>query len=259
MLKPLVMTKPPLHFSIVTITFNNQHGLIKTAESIKRQSYLDYEWVIIDGGSNAIIPEDIPSDKVMLNSESDTGIYDAMNKGIDLANGDYIIFMNAGDQFADENTLSIISQSNVDFIYGDSLEEKGNNTHYKTARNANAIALGMFTHHQAMVYKASLIEELRYNETYKIAADYDFTYRFLNKATTTKYIKKPLCIFESGGVSQTNVRHGRVEQFKIRQTMKYFILKNIFIFSGQTMVYRFRQACPKLYWFLKRGSQADNI
>lgn len=187
-----------MRFSIITITKDNEIGFQKTKQSIESQSFLDFEWVVIDG--------DI---------EPDNGIYDAMNKGLNRAVGDHVIFMNAGDVFADENTLEYISKYDADFIYGDAIE----NDFIKRAKHVSKIKSGMITHHQSMIYKRDVIGDLRFDETYSYAADYKFTLEFLNLSNSIYYINHPLCVFEMGGVSQQNAKASRHQEIQIRKEL----------------------------------------
>jgi putative colanic acid biosynthesis glycosyltransferase len=240
-------------FSIITITFNNRDGLVKTSASIQSQIYQTYEWIIIDGNSTDGTQIDfINYPTAIITSESDKGIYDAMNKGIEHATGDYIIFMNAGDVFANKNVLNDISKvcdTHPDFIYGDSLEDD----HLKRARHHSKINWGMHTHHQAMLYARRSLEGVRYNLNYKIAADYDLTLRFLKAAQNIIYLPIPICIFEVGGVSQTNAKLGRDEQFISRQKNKSCsMIVNHTIRIGQIVRYVMRHYLPNMYWNLFR-------
>ena len=159
-------------FSIITITKNHKSGLLQTCKSIKKQNLNDYEWVVIDGSNKEDIDEfekPLPYDFYL--NEPDNGIYDAMNKGIAHTNGQFCIFLNSGDILAADDTLKVISEHitlDMDFIYGDSWEYSRGKNHYKKARHHNHANLGMFTHHQAMIYKTDLIKDMRYNEKYKI-------------------------------------------------------------------------------------------
>ena len=245
--------KPLPLFSIITITFNNRNGLRHTALSVQSQTYADYEWIIIDGQSTDGTQSDfINYPSARITSEPDSGIYDAMTKGIDRATGDYIIFMNAGDVFADKYTVGKIAAECItqpDFIYGDSQEDN----QQKRARHHSKINWGMNTHHQAMLYSRRLLTGLRYDLNYKISADYDFTLRFLKIAKNIVYIPVPICIFELGGVSQTNVTLGRNEQFTARQKNKSCsVFGNHIIRIGQMIRYAIRKHLPKLYWHLSR-------
>lgn len=246
----------PVTFSIITITYNNLQGLQNTAQSILKQTYMDYEWIVVDAASTDGTQDFLNTLDTDYISEPDTGIYDAMNKGIEKSTGDYLIFMNAGDIFAAPDILDMISentQNHPDFIYGDSLETDENcNTHYKAARTYKQYLWGMFTHHQSMLYKRSLIQDLRYNTDYCIAADYDFTCAFLKKSDRIIYCPFPICIFEPGGISQQKTRQGRLEQFEIRKGYTH-ILMNYMIFYYQSVSSVIRQIFPKLYWAIKKS------
>lgn len=174
-----------------------------------------------------------------------------MNKGLGLATGHYVIFMNAGDEFSSGDFLKKITNENYDFIYGDAQEILNGVQVYKPARHHNKITRGMITHHQAMIYNRKTIGFLTYNTAYKIASDYDFTWQVLNAAQNILYIPRPICLFESGGVSQRQVLQGRIEQFKIRRDKNIPLIKNSFIFAAQTLIYTLRVLSPKAYWFLK--------
>lgn len=241
-------TNPPL-FSIITITRNNRSGLKKTFLSIRTQTNTNFEWIIIDGASTDGTKDDlkdIAADKII--SEQDSGIYDAMNKGLQHAIGEYVIFMNAGDMFASPNVLeniSALTRSKPDFIYGDSLESN----HYKPARSHLKINWGMFTHHQAMFYQRESLGQLRYDMSYKIAADYNLTLRFLSFHKRVLYRPIPICIFESGGISQTQADLGRKEQYLSRKQNKSCSdFQNHLIQIIQMFRFKFRKVFPSLYW-----------
>lgn len=249
-------------FSIITVTRNNREGLAKTAQSLDLQEYDDFEWIIIDGNSEDGTDEDFEGYEAVIISEDDAGVYDAMNKGIDLATGEYLLFLNAGDTLAQTQSLKkikeAISLSKPDFIYGDAWEFSEGRTWYKPSRSHTKLARGMFTHHQSMLYKHALIGDQRYDLNYRISADYDFTVQFLNKARTCLYLPIPLCVFEGGGISQTNVRRGRKEQFSIRRkNMMTLAPQNVAIYAAQMVSWGFRSCAPGLYWKLKAAKKND--
>ncbi len=242
------MTIDPL-LSIVTITKNNLAGLRSTAQSVQGQSSHDYEWIIIDGNSTDGTKEYLRSSPAQWISENDLGLYDAMNKGIDRARGQYILFLNAGDTLADMDILSLIAKAanaeQPDFIYGDALETGGL---YKKARSHTKISRGMFTHHQAMIYKRAPIQDLRFDNTLKIAADYGFTARFLKTSEKIHYTPCAICIFEHGGISQKNRKLGRREQYKIRKNMHICsATENILIYIVQSAAAFLNQINLALY------------
>lgn len=243
------MIKTSPFFSVITVTKDNLDGLKKTYASLASQSCDDYQWIVVDGASTDGSVEFIKDKTDKWSSQKDNGIYDAMNIGTNQQNGEYIIFMNAGDCFYNAETLQTIKDHAItspDFIYGDAMED-GN---LKKARPHSKITQGMITHHQSMIYKAPL---QKYDLNYKIASDYDLTFSVINNADNILHIPEPLCIFETGGISQQNVRQGRIEQFKIRNKNNISFFANATIYVLQTMLYQLRRFCPKLYWFLKRS------
>ncbi|MEJ1999753.1 MAG: glycosyltransferase [Maritimibacter sp.] len=121
------MGEPAPLFTIITVTWNNLAGLKTTAASIAAQSSADFEWRVVDGASKDQTPDWLATCEtpgLIWISEQDNGLYDAMNKAIDKARGRYLIFMNAGDEFADSDVLARtsdeISRSPADVLYGDS-------------------------------------------------------------------------------------------------------------------------------------------
>ncbi len=241
-------------FSIITITRNNLEGLKATSRSLAAQNCNDYEWIVIDGASDDATTDYLQSSAANWVSETDAGIYDAMNKGLFRAKGEYLLFMNAGDLFASPCVLDEIGKSlecrsvKPDFIYGDAME----NGNRKTARRHTSIKNGMFTHHQAMLYRRDAIGELLYDTSYIIAADYDFTCRFLMKNNNSLYIPLPVCIFETGGISQREADTGRKEQSVIRWKLELCTsLENSMITQRQKLAWLLRSRLPGFFWYLK--------
>lgn len=240
------MMTDPL-FSIITITKNNAAGFSKTRESVEDQSCWNHEWIVVDG-----------------DLEPDNGIYDAMNKGISCAKGDYILFLNAGDRFADPETLSLLERHietfPSGFIYGDAMEKTKGKLMTKKARPHTMLARGMFTHHQSMVYKRAIIGDLRYDTSYKIAGDYDFTAKFLQKCHDVSYIPAPLCWFEPGGVSQSHAALGRLEEFRAKLENKLCNpVTAAGIYAVQTGAMMLRKANPELYSKIRSGRNISSF
>lgn len=239
--------------SIVTVTHNNLRGLQATQASLQSQTCQNFEWIVIDGDSSDGTKEHAATNRpATFVSEPDSGIYDAMNKGIDRASGDYILFLNAGDTLAAPETLERLLPffDGAGFVYGDSMEDG----HYKAARSHRRICLGMFTHHQSMLYHRKTIGALRYDTNYKIAADYKFTLLHLLHSVKITYCPFPICVFEPGGVSQTAARTGRIEQFCIREELDTCPRHlNAALYLAQTVWLALRRAMPGVYWAIKRG------
>ena len=247
------MSKAPekaAFFSIITVTLNNIAGLKTTHKSLQDQNCDDFEWIVIDGASTDETPQYLKTTDAKWASRPDCGIYDAMNKGVERASGKYLLFLNAGDALAAPETLQNIKKAahnHPDFIYGDSLEDGA----YKPARTAD-LRSGTFTHHQAMLYNRKALGDMRYDLRYKIAADYDLSARFLKDHGNILYCPFPICIFESGGVSQTNAVLGRREQYQIRKDLQLTgPVQNRIITSAQAALWTLRRVVPSLYWHLK--------
>jgi putative colanic acid biosynthesis glycosyltransferase len=214
--------------SIVTVVCNNKTGLIRTWSSISSQSTGDFEWIIIDGESTDGTKEfasslQFPFVKVI--SEPMRGIYSAMNMGLEASNSSFVVFLNAGDTFTDRHTLEEINplllREDIDLLYGDSLLpfENGKIPAYKPAWGQAWITYGMFSCHQAMYFRRSVIGDMRYDSNFMISGDYDFTARFLKKSDRILHLHLPLCVIESFGVSERKREIGRRENWSVQRSV----------------------------------------
>ena len=201
--------------SIITINYNDSVGLKRTLDSVRFQTNHDYEHIIIDGastdGSIDVIREYQDSEEnVIAVIEPDSGPFFAMNKGIDLANGDYCIFMNSGDSFYDEYVLEkFLSGSRTKDIYtGVACEHLGDtlyqwNPPYGIDINQKFFYGGGAISHQSSFIKTSLMKEMMYDTRYRIAADWKF---FLDALVVRKVSYEHLPFFVShymdGGISR---------------------------------------------------------
>lgn len=173
-------------FSIVTVTLNCKEDLIKTIISLRKQKFKNFEYIIIDGGSSDGTLEVIKSNLDIIDnwkSEKDKGIYDAMNKGIDLCNGRYIGMLNAGDQYTNDGLKIIYSHlvnKNLDFIFGPVMKKilKYGFRKYRIFWNFDFYS----SHSSGFFIKASSQRKLGYyNLKYKISSDYDLFFRMIVK------------------------------------------------------------------------------
>lgn len=197
-------------FSIITVTWNDLSGLRETAESVRGQISRDFEWIIVDGASVDGTVEAAAAGEfegAIFLSEPDSGLYDAMNKGLDVAIGEYVIFMNGGDTFADPDVLHEVSHTatfgTAALIYGDAWEVEGPYSVYKPAFSHRVIPYTMFAHHQSMFYRNADIGPLRYDLTYRIGADWVFTAQQLRNNRKASALARPICRFKRGGLSQS--------------------------------------------------------
>jgi putative colanic acid biosynthesis glycosyltransferase len=220
-----------MRFSVVTVCYNDLQGLQNTCDSLRSQTLGDYEWLVIDGASSDGTVEWLRSlecDRCQWVSEPDAGLYDAMNKGLDRASGDYVIFMNSGDWFAEDSVLERVAgavdrtEPRRDFVYGDSLDvtESGDRW-YRGAKPHTSLWRGMFTQHQAMFFSRARVGNLRYQVDFPLSADYAFIGTFLKgdekreRATALK-LNFPICCFALGGMSWSRRIDALYEDFTIR-------------------------------------------
>lgn len=247
-------------FSIVTICRNDREGLMLTAESVRAQTFGDYEWIVVDGASSDGTLEYLDSLSFGdWESAPDAGIYDAMNKGLLRTSGAYLLFLNAGDSFADSRVLerldAEIGSGTPDFVYGDALEETGEPRAplwQKKAKSAEKIRSGMITHHQAMLYRRGSLGGLRYDPGLSIAGDYDFTLRFLLKTRKRLYWPFPICVFRAGGISQRQAASGRREERAIRRKiLKTGIFEEAKTALRQTAAQTLKRLFPPLFRWVR--------
>lgn len=183
--------------SIITVTYNSADLLRNTITSVFEQTYEDYEYIIIDGGStdetkSIVTPFLYQISKFI--SEPDKGIYNAMNKGIALAKGDYCMFLNAGDVLYDCDTLSQIvnsfSQKNVDIYIGDAIYYKEGEIGEYFAPQLEKMPFRFC--HQAMLFRTELLKNNMYNEEYRLSGDSELLYRLIEKGVNLESLHFPL-------------------------------------------------------------------
>ena len=219
--------------SIITITYQAEKYLTRTVESVLAQAQRkEIEYIVIDGASKdstlAII-EQYTNQIDLFVSEPDKGIYDAMNKGLQKATGDYVIFMNAGDTFADEKTVGQLIQameSNPDVIVGDALfvHESGKTiglrsevTPHKIPQNLSwqSFQYGMVICHQSFVVKRSLAP--LFDLHFRLSSDIDWEIKCLKASLEICQLNIPICRYLIGGASVQNLKRSWQERFEVLQ------------------------------------------
>ena len=168
-----------MKLSIITINYNNKEGLYRTIESVIQQTLKEYEWIIIDGGSKDGSYELIRKYQEYFAywcSEPDKGIYNAMNKGIKQAHGDYLLFMNSGDVFYNNTVLQRVEgvNSNADLILGQVVRMDNNLLIRKYFDNILMQLYLDTLNHQGTFIRASLFNDNLYDENLRIASDWKF-------------------------------------------------------------------------------------
>ena len=218
-----------MKISIITVTFNRAHVIKDAIEGVLRQSYKDYEYIIVDGASKdntvAVIKEyekkfkEIPEDSNGFKptfrwiSEPDKGLYDAINKGFKMATGDVVGIINSDDYFHRDDTFDIIAKAfedpSVEAIYADELDKPEDDPESEGLVDKGAYfktwmyRIGLMPCHQTFYARKEMFEKYGYYKTdYKITADFELMLRFayVNKVKF-KYVPETLLTFRTGGVS----------------------------------------------------------
>ena len=236
-----------IRFTVVTITYNAEAVLKRTLQSVLRQTYGGVEHLIIDGASKDStlqMAEDYKrlSDqselghKVIIKSEPDKGIYDAMNKGLTQASGDYIVFMNAGDCFPQDDTLEQVvhrcrlmespSDELPAVLYGltDIVDGEGKFLYHRRLQppaqlSWRSFRQGMLVCHQAFYARTDIAKNLQYDTRYRFSADVDWCIRVMREAGRMNLPLVPVGIvtanyLEEGQTTQ-NHRASLIERFRV--------------------------------------------
>lgn len=220
-------TMTPL-FSIITVCYNAADNLRKTIESVDSQSCRLYEHLIIDGASTDNTPRIVNASDMSLRrfySEPDHGTYDAMNKGIGQAAGEYLIFLNAGDRFHSADTLqlyadAIMQNDRPGIVYGQTILVDADDRYVgprhlsaPTVLTHHSFADGMLVCHQAMAVLKRIAP--LYDTQYRFSSDYDWTVKCLMHSRHNVYIDTVVCDYLFEGLTTSNHKKSLIERFKI--------------------------------------------
>ena len=215
-------------FSIITVTYNAASVLEDTIQSVITQTYKNVEYIIVDGDSSDRTLEIANKYKEHIHciiSEPDKGLYDAMNKGIRMATGDYLCFLNAGDELHEDDTLqlmvhSITERDLPDVLYGETaiVDEEG---HFLRMRrlstpeelNWKSFKKGMVVCHQAFFARRALVP--LYDMQYRFSADFDWCIKIMKKSTILHNTHLTLIDYLNEGVTTHNHKASLKERFRI--------------------------------------------
>ena len=266
------MTKAEPLFSIVTVSFNDMDYFSLTAKNVIEQKRTigddSIEYIVIDGGSSDGTVDLIKENESYIDhwiSEPDNGPGDAFNKSISLASGKYLAFLNAGDFYAENNTLKkmrdiILKNGYPDFLYGDGLDKTADGKLLlKKARHHNWLWYGMFARTPTLFFKKEILDKyglLYGNPEYVIADDYAFIVQFLSKSETSVKVDFPVCIFALGGRERQMAMTGIKDQWRIRRDIMNF---NIFSRSAISLVHIFMILLRRSFFPLYRLLRYKNV
>ncbi len=215
-----------MKITLITVCYNSEKTIKDTLESVLKQTYENYEYLIIDGKSkdNTLkIVENYKKKfegKMHIVSEKDKGLYDAMNKGVHLATGDIIGILNSDDVLANENVFQKIMErfqnTNCDAVYGDLLfkDENLENPTRNFIAHKYTKHFGWHPPHPTLYLKKEIYKEVGdFNIDYRICADLDFMIRIIKKDYKIEYIKEYIVVMRSGGISTDGLK-GYAKNFK---------------------------------------------
>ena len=214
--------------SIITICYNAASTITRTLRSVSAQTYPNIQYLIIDGASKdntlELVRELAPEAEIY--SERDKGIYDAMNKGLDRATGDYVWYVNAGDALASPTTVEDLVQATCtgdslpDVLYGDTrlIDDEDHDLGLRRLRPPHQLdwrsfRSGMLVCHQAFVAKRSISPH--YDLSYRFSADVDWCIRVLKEAKTTAFYPEPIALYLNEGTTTANHRASLIERFHV--------------------------------------------
>ncbi len=215
-------------FSIITVSYNAADAIAPTLQSVKNQTCKLYEYFVIDGGSTddtVRLAEASGIENMTIISEPDDGIYDAMNKGLGIAKGDYVIFLNAGDSFHNANILQCIADAIMDndypgIVYGqtqivDSNRKRLGDRHLSAPAvlTLDSFKNGMVVCHQAFVALRKIVDN--FDTRLKFSADYKWCIHCLQRSKRNCYVDRILVDYLSVGTTTANHRASLCERFKI--------------------------------------------
>lgn len=221
------MSKQDFHprLTVITVVYNNVKDIERTILSVANQDYRNIEYIIVDGGSDDGTVDIIKKHEQYISkwiSEPDKGIYNAMNKGLAMASGEYVLFMNSGDEIYDSTTVKKVfaSSPDADIYYGETemfdsaWKSLGPRRHRAPKQFTwQSFKYGMSISHQAIYIRRSITEP--YDEYYKLSADIDWILKAAQKAekivNTHQYVAKYLV----GGMSKKRHRQSLIERFEI--------------------------------------------
>jgi glycosyltransferase involved in cell wall biosynthesis len=251
-----------IKISIVTVVRNAKDDLEKTILSLRSQTYPNIEYIVVDGlssdGTLDVIAKNL--DRINIwKSEEDTGIYDAMNKGKDLATGDFVIFINAGDSFNTKTVMADISAGmnvGLDKLYYGKVTIFNGDVAWEYKPYENHDNKNYLPHHQSAFYPKSFYSKNSYDTTFKIMGDVDFTLR-ATKFCDQKYIPVTTIRSEMSGFSV--LIYGNIKGIRLYiRDFQYFIKKNPSAYSKYASVTIYGKAAVKYIAYKIGGTYLIN-
>lgn len=243
-----------MKFSIITVNYNNRDGLRRTIESVVCQTYRNFEYIVIDGGSDdgsIDVLKEYDANITYWISESDKGIYNAMNKGILKAKGKYLNFMNSGDCFYSPDILEKVDRikSDADFIVGK--DYHFNDTTQKGHASVHPPYITMIhffsstLDHQSSFIKRELFNNSLYNENYQWVSDWIFyTEKIVSEGKSVLFIPDIICLREEGQINRMDNNKVEMDRF-LKEYLPYGVYRDYVTLSklGKNILYQLFNIC----------------
>lgn len=201
-----------MKLSIITVNLNNRDGLKKTIDSVVAQTFKDFEWIVIDGGStdgSRELIEEYSEYFAYWCSEPDKGIYNAMNKGVAHAKGEYCQFLNSGDWLAGDTVLGAASKkiSGCDVLFGDVDRYKCDNlverAKYPRRLSFDDLFYGMISHNACFI-NTGLLRTTPYDENLTVVSDWKFFLQMMLRGKSFVHMDMCIVCYDMGGISETH-------------------------------------------------------
>ncbi|MHB8811070.1 MAG: glycosyltransferase family 2 protein [Desulfobulbaceae bacterium] len=223
--------------SVVTVTYNAAGVIRETLESVVRQTYPNIEYILIDGGSKDGTQDIIKEYQEYIacfRSESDNGTYDAMNKAIDIATGEWIIFINAGDFLVNKEIVAQVFAHPIpekyDFIYGDYMWKGDRYAMRVASRPLHRMWQRICFSHQSLFARTRLMKEKKFDLRYRIVSDYNFYFSCYMQGSQFLMMDFPISVFRAGGLSDLNFLERTRERWQVvRQYKKSLIVNGYYL------------------------------
>ena len=213
-----------MKLSIITVNYNNADGLRATMQSVAGQSCKEFEYVVVDGGSTDGSVEAIRENEAFIDrwvSEPDGGIYEAMNKGVAMASGEYVLFLNSADCLAGEDVMAevVLKLGEKDFYIGGVMrQERGGVMVYPPKVLRASFLLMNYLPHQATFIRRQLLVDRPYRVQYRIAADWEqMVYELIVRGRSYELLEICITLFDVKGIS--SVRSTYEKQQTERETI----------------------------------------
>jgi glycosyltransferase involved in cell wall biosynthesis len=240
----MINTSPPPLITVITVVYNGAKMLEKTIQSVIEQNYIPIEYIVIDGASTDGSIDIIKSYELKITkwlSEKDTGIYNAMNKGIKLATGEWICFLNCGDVFVDNQIIRRIADNiqsaNADIIYGNIFIEQQDGTLYERVAKEPCNIHRMHFCHQSAFAKIDVLRNYLFDEKYKMSADFKFFKKCYYDNRRFVHVNFPVVIYHTLGVSNAQRRKGLLENIAVIKELDKGLAKYLFSLRLYFVIY----------------------